>query len=363
MRIPRPAGRETLRHGVCYDRARNGRPRAEPPHVLPNRSTSKSSRLRTPEEIPLSEPESNPPADANPAATARPPWLLFLGAAIGLAIATYGLVEARSEARALPDTTAAVVGERTIRTVDYQRVLAGVEGDLRSPIDDALRRRVLDRMIDEELLVQRALDLGLAVVDRRVRGELTSGLIDSIVSEADAQEASAREIARHYEKNVDFFTRPGRLRVQTLFFSNRKDDDGVRPSAARRVSLAADRLGRLDEVQTVERELADAQVSPVPNALLPASKVRDYVGPTLLERVSELDVGIWSAPIETPTGYSLALLLEREPAIVPKLEAIEDLVRQDLKRRRGDEALRQYLDDLRGEVVVWINESALEMQD
>ena len=39
----------------------------------------------------------------------------------------------------------------------------GVEGDLRNPIDDAMRRRVLDRMIDEELLVQRALDLGLAV--------------------------------------------------------------------------------------------------------------------------------------------------------------------------------------------------------
>ncbi len=134
------------------------------------------------------ESPSNAPSNA-PHST-RATWLLFAGAMLGLGLAALGLLEERRKQATLPGSYAAVVGERTIRTVDYQRVLAGVESDLRNPIDDALRRRVLDRMIDEELLVQRALDLGLAVVDRRVRGELTSGLIDSIVSEADAVEAA-----------------------------------------------------------------------------------------------------------------------------------------------------------------------------
>ena len=230
-------------------------------------------------------------------------------------------------------------------------------------------------MIDEELLVQRALDLGLAVVDRRVRGELTSGLIDSIVSEADAREIEERDIRTHYEENLDFFTRPGRLRVETLFFSTRADgstrEQGqsaeatgrARPSAARRASLAADRLGRRDDPAVVERELADAQVSPVPNALLPATKVRDYIGPTLLERIADLEVGVWSPPIKTPGGYYLGRLLEREPSVVPEFDSIRDLVRQDLKRRRGDEALREYLDDLRGEVAVVVNESVFDPID
>ena len=287
----------------------------------------------------------------------RPAWLLLMGAVIGLALATAGLLEARDDARKLPPGAAALVGDRTIRVIDYQRVLAGVEGDLRGPIDDAMRRRVLDRMIDEELLVQRALDLGLAVIDRRVRGELTSNLIDSIVSEADSEEPSETAVARHFEENLEFFTRPGRLRAQTIFFSSRRDSDAGLQGAAIRVALAAERLADGARVAKIEAELADPQLSPIPDALLPASKIRDYAGPRILKVIEGLEVGSWSAPIESAGSFYLAQLLEREPATVPALENIEDLVRQDLKRRRGDQALRRYLDDLRDDIAVSVDDS------
>jgi len=318
------------------------------------------------QEAPLSDLDHNstPPSQ-------RAPWLLLAGAAIGLALATMGLLERREGPRTLAADAAAIVGDRTIRTVDYRRVLAGVENDLRSPVDDAMRRRVLDRMIDEELLVQRALALGLAAIDRRVRGDLTSGLIDSIVSEADAEEPDESAIAKHYEENVDFFTRPGRMRAQTLFFSSRRAR-GSRaaessPAAAlssappaERARVAAERLMKSTsetEVALIESELADSQVSPIPNALLPASKIRDYVGPTMLQAIEALDVGVWSQPIENGGNYYVARLVEREPPIVPELEEIAALVQKDLKRRRGDEALRRYLDDLRSEIAVSINEA------
>jgi hypothetical protein len=306
-------------------------------------------------------PDSNPRTD-------RPPWLLFLGATLGLGIATFGLLEDRREAARLPAGAAAVVGERTIRIIDYQRVLAGVESDRRNPIDEDMRRHVLERMIDEELLVQRALDLGLAVVDRRVRGELTSGLIDSIVSEADAVEPDDRAVARHYDANVGFFTRAGRVRAQTLFFSTRRDAEAGSPTATERLALASERLSESAssseaEVMAIAERYADRQVSPIPDALLPASKIRDYVGPTVLQVLEGLEVGVWSPPIATTGGFYLARVLEREPAIVPALEDIEALVHQDLKRRRGDDALRRYLDDLRAEIPVSINPQAFEMAE
>ena len=94
---------------------------------------ARSDRPRA-EEAPLSDP--SPDSDA---AAPRPPWLLLLGAAVGLAVATVGLLEDRRAASTLPDATAAVVGDRVIRRVDYLRVLAGVESDLRNPVDEALR--------------------------------------------------------------------------------------------------------------------------------------------------------------------------------------------------------------------------------
>jgi hypothetical protein len=296
---------------------------------------------------------------------ARPAWLLLAGAALGLALAAFGLLESRSDGPTLPEGAAARVGDRVIRRIDYERVLAGVESDLRSPIDASMRRRVLERMIDEELLVQRAIDLGLAEVDRRVRGELTAGLIDSIVAEADAEEPSDDAVAAHFEENRDFFTRPGRLRARTIFFSPTAPARGAGPSSAgprrspaERARRAAQRLASGDAASVVEAELGDPQVSPLPDVLLPATKVRDYVGPTLLDALESLESGAWSEPIETPDGgVHLVQLLEREPPIVPRLEEVEALVRQDLKRRRGDDALRRYLDELRGEIPVSVDES------
>ena len=287
----------------------------------------------------------------------RASWLLFLGAAIGLGLATFGLLEPGNDSRGLAPDAAARVGTRTIRRIDFERVLAGVEGDRRNPVDDAVRRRVLDRMIDEELLVQRALELGLAAIDRRVRGELTSGLIDSIVGEADADEATEEEVRRHFQENLDFFSRPGRLRAQALFFSTRPGNARHDSPAERRVARALERLRSGEEADEVEKRLADPQVSPLPDTLLPAGKVRDYIGPILLRALEGMDVGAWSEPIASGGGLYIVRLIDREPPIVPDFEDVAKSVRQDLKRRRGDEALRRYLDDLRAETDVVIDES------
>ncbi|MCR9098133.1 MAG: peptidylprolyl isomerase [bacterium] len=300
---------------------------------------------------------SETPASPKDGPNARTPWLLLAGAAVGLALASLGLLEERTDPGRLPIEAAAVVGDRTIRRVDYQRVLAGVAGDLRSPVDEAMRRRVLDRMIDEELLVQRALELGLAVIDRRVRGELTAGLIDSIVAEVDGETPSARDVERHYEENRDFFTRPGRLRALTLYFSTRRGEDDPRGTALERAAAARTRLVAGDSADEVEADLADRQVSPVPDTLLPASKIRDYVGPSVLEALLALETGAWSEPIEAGGGVHLAKAVDREPSVAPPLAEIEDLVLQDLQRRRGDEALRTYLDDLKARTPILIDEA------
>ena len=112
-----------------------------------------------------------------------------------------------------------------------------------------------------------------------------------------------------------------------------------------------------EATDVVEAELADRQVSPVPDTLLPASKIRDYVGPSVLETLLALEAGIWSEPIEAGGGVHLAVTLDREPSIALPLAEIEALVRQDLQRRRGDEALRAYLDDLEARTPILIDES------
>ena len=322
-------------------------PRPAPPRRVVGPSESEASALS----------ERPTHSDSEPS---RAPWLLFVGAAVGLTLAILGILDLHTGSAALPPDAAARVGNHLIRRADYERVLAGVESDRRNPIDEATRRRVLDRMIDEELLVQHALDLGLAEVDRRVRGELTSGLIDSIVGEANAETASDEEVERHYEENIDFFTRPGRLRAETIFFSPRRDAAHEDVSAEERAARALRALRAGGDPQEIGKRLGDAQISALPSSLLPKAKIRDYVGPGVLQVLEKIEVGSWSDPIETGGGLRLAHLLEREAPIVPPLKEVESLVRQDLKRRHADELLHRYLNDLRDERSVVIDESLFE---
>ena len=101
--------------------------------------------------------------------TAVQRWLA-VGAATGLIVAAIGVMGERPSVDDLPPGAVARVGDALIRVEEYDRLVAGLESDRRSPVDGKLRRHVLDRMIDEELLVQRAVELGL-VEDGPVGGE------------------------------------------------------------------------------------------------------------------------------------------------------------------------------------------------
>ena len=95
-------------------------------------------------------------------------------------------------------------------------------------------------------------------------------------------------------------------------------------------------------------------MSPLPDVLLPATKLREYLGPTALRAAFELEVGEVSQPIRSGTGYHLLQLVERELSRTPDLSEIEEQVRTEWVRRAGDRALREYLDELRdqAEIVV-----------
>ncbi len=274
--------------------------------------------------------------------------LLAGGAGLGLLMAAVGLLApAGGERATLPDGVAAAVNGVLIQRGDYERLLTALESDSRNTVDAAKRQLVLDRMIEEELLVQRALQLGLAQSDRRVRADLTSSLIASIVSGAEDREPKLSELREFHREQRDFFTQPGRLRVRQILF--RIPQSEREPEAYARAEAALEQLRRGRDFADVASEYGDSEVSPLPDALLPALKLREYVGPSVLRAVMNLAVGGLSEPVRSGVGLHVLELVEREPARTPALEEIESQVRSEWRRRSGDRALRVYLDELRSE--------------
>jgi len=159
--------------------------------------------------------------------------LLTVGALAGLAAAATGLLAQNRAASVIPDGAVAAVNGTAVRRADYERAVEALAADRRSAVDDATKRHVLDRLVDEELLVQRALELGLARQDRRVRGDLVAALIESVTADADQREPDAAALRAFFDANRDYFARPGRLHVEGVFARSSGDADGAALARAR----------------------------------------------------------------------------------------------------------------------------------
>ncbi|MCP5040812.1 MAG: hypothetical protein GY944_07260 [bacterium] len=299
----------------------------------------------------------SPSPDQQTRASERSARLLAIGAALGLALAAYGLLgEAASSG--LPTDAIARVNGTVLRADDFERLVVAVLEDMRTPDEEKARKRVLDRMIEEELLIQRALDLGLVHLDRKVRADLTSSMITSVVADIKDLSPSEEQLEAFYAENRDYFVRPGRVLARQIFFrvTNNRGAEHPLGTAEERAGVAHQRLLAGDAYEDVKRDLGDFEISPIPAAMLPASKLRQYTGPTLLRSISELEVGAWTKPVRSGMGFHVAQLVDRDLPESPPLDEIREQVAVDWRRRAGDRALRDYLDELRARADIEIAE-------
>ncbi len=99
--------------------------------------------------------------------------LLALGACAGLIMAAAGLVERWSPSPGeLPVGAIARVGGKIITLERYLQVLNDLAADKRAPLSAQDRQFVIDRLVDEELLIQRGIELGLADSSPQIRKAL-----------------------------------------------------------------------------------------------------------------------------------------------------------------------------------------------
>lgn len=277
--------------------------------------------------------------------------LLAIGAALGIAAAVVSLTDVRAASSHLPADVVAQVNGVPIRRADYLRAVGALASDRRAALTEADRRHVLDRLIDEELLVQYGVDLGLVQSDRRVRGDLVSSVLAAQVASVDDFEPTEEELRAYYAEYGDFFGSPGRMRLAVLWVRG----EPARPAdeAASRALAAAVALRDGEEFASVVDRLGDQPVAPLPDGYLPPAKVREYVGPAVATAALALAPGEVSDPIGAASGVYVVQLVDREASGRPPLEEIEPQVRVEMKRRAGDDAVRAALERLRreGEVV------------
>ena len=266
-------------------------------------------------------------------------YILGLGLVIGISLATLTIVEKNNIS---DQNWAAKIEDRLIPFERYEMQLEGLANDKRSPLTKKDKEYVLERMIEEELLIKRAIDLGMLENNPMARGTIVQQMIKNIISEGSRIEPEEKELIEFFEENIGFFTKANRLRVRQIYFS--QDDFGDR--VLKESKNAFTRLLKGETFDQVSLSGSNSALK-VPDTLMNLSKVREYIGPSLMREAQLLKPGQFSEPKKVSGGYKIIYLVDREDAAQPKYSNIRSSVLSEFSKRRDDQSLRTYLDNLK----------------
>jgi hypothetical protein len=223
---------------------------------------------------------------------------------VGAALAVSYILRVPDKAEPVTDAVA-WVNDRPISRRSYENALQAVAGDRKSGTlrgDD--RDRVLQRLIDQELLIDRAIELGLHERDPQMRNQLATAMIGFLVRRAEDEAAAADEAALRafYEANHFRFERSPQYRVAL-----------------------------------------EGGAVPLPDGFLLAKEIEQRLGPSAARKVVELQVGEVAIIGEGGGRYTVRVLERRDGSLVPFDEA-RDAVEAAYLRDRSEAAVREFLE-------------------
>ena len=271
--------------------------------------------------------------------------LLLLASIIGTFLAIYSIMETNKNFSSLPDNIIATVNDKIIPSDKYQTIINLIQDDKRDELTKADREMALDRIIEEELLVQYAYKNGFLEADDLLRKSIVRSVVDSIVEQALSVVPAKQDLLKFYEANRQTFAIDDKYRVVILSSQNRSDIDEGKVIWQSNYDLTLlrqtfKRINRLD----------------IPTGFISKIRLGTLVGPLLRDKVLSLQVGETSETLKTIYGYSIVTLVDKKDRVIPEFKEISEIVLQEYKRQQREEILEELLKDLKRQSDIKINE-------
>ena len=271
--------------------------------------------------------------------------LLLLASIIGTFLAIYSIMETNKNFSSLPDNIIATVNDKIIPSDKYQTIINLIQNDKRDELTKADREMALDRIIEEELLVQYAYKNGFLEADDLLRKSIVRSVVDSIVEQALSVVPAEQDLLKFYEVNRQTFAIDEKYRVVILSSQNRSDiDEGkVIWQSNYDLTLLRQTFKRIDRLD-------------IPTGFISKIRLGTLIGPLLRDKVLSLQVGETSQTLKTIYGYSIVTLVDKKDRVIPEFKEISEIVLQEYKRQQREEILEELLKDLKRQSDIKINE-------
>ncbi len=270
--------------------------------------------------------------------------LLFAGAVVGIALAAVGSID--NEKPGIPQEAIAVVEGAAIMDAEYQNALNVLEAIRKAKLSENDKQQVLDRLVNDQLMVGRAFELGLPENDAAVRRAIIDALEEFIISDKEGVQTSETELMSFYQDNINRYTPPPKYQVKTLLVK------GTDKLAA--INTAISEGKGVDVLLALGAENWTA--GPNSNALS-AGILRRFIGRQAISKLTKMKEGEISGPFEM-SDDNIYVQLEKIVQSQPReFESVKALVQADYVRMEGEKTLADYIAKLRSEADIQIREA------
>jgi hypothetical protein len=271
--------------------------------------------------------------------------LSAVGALLGLALAGYALFTAPgTQAQGMPPEDIALVNQRPVLQSDFVTQTQSETGVPFSNTTVQDHQHILTEMIDEELLVQRGLELDLAASDPDVRSALVAGVNLQVDAEILASAPDDAALHAYYEAHKDRYAIDGSMDLRDLV---PQQPGPIPPEAVLALrneanhDKAASRFGLHDSGHLPRGDNYDFGV-------------KAKLGEGLYQAALALAEGQVSDPLRSGGTVHVLVMLKRKPNVQLGFAAARDTVWQDYQREARARVEAQNLAFLRGRAEIRI---------
>ena len=279
---------------------------------------------------------------------------VFFGILLGLLFILLGTFNSQREEN-LTDDIVALVDNHPILRSDLDLALEALSMNKENPLTDEQIRLVRERLIDEQLLLQRGIDLNLHQTSNPIRKLIVNSMIDSILSENNDFLLEDSDLESFYNDNISFFLPAKQLRLKRIFIQFRSQEEDEE-----KLDAIRSRLIDGEDFDVVSIEEGDNYLPEIPDTFLPERKLKDYMDPVLVKNAFNLKDGQITSEIETKEGYNFLYLVESEKGEPLPFIDMKSKVKGEYIRRKDEEALLNYLTWLRKKYNIIYNEKINE---
>ena len=250
--------------------------------------------------------------------------LLLTGTAAGIALAAISLLGTPTPP--VPADAIAVVNGKAISRDAFERLARAAASAAQTPeLTPAQRRELLTRLVDEELLVQRGLELGLARIDPKAR-QAVQAVMRLVLTGAAAGDAPDEETLRRYHAtHAERFRESDRLVLEGALARV----DPLSESEAYRRAAELARVAR-DRGPLLDRAREAGGFEPWQPRALTLDEIEERRGDKVARIASILEPGEIGPPLRTTDGWLVLTLTGRRPGRPMPFEEARDRVRVEL---------------------------------